>query len=1259
MGDFLGLLDSLDPDVRVRGRQFERVCKWFLANDPQQYRNMLRRVWLWDDWPGRWGPDAGIDLVAEDHEGRLWAVQAKAYDPRYTVTKADVDTFLSESSRAVFSYRLLIATTDRLSPHAGRIIDDLGVGFVGRATLLTADLDWPASLDDLRPSPPPEPAKPRDYQREAIDAVIAGFHSADRGQLIMACGTGKTLTAQFIADELQAQRTLVLVPSLSLLKQTMRVWQTNSPAGFEVMAVCSDATVGRNEDSAVTHVSELGMPVTTEPTDIAAFLRKRSRPRVVFSTYQSSPRIAAAYELGRVAAFDIVVADEAHRCAGPVSSDFATVLDAGAIKAKRRLFMTATPRYYTGRITRAAAEADFEVASMDDEARFGKVFHRLGFSEAIQRNLLTDYQVVVVGVDDATYLQWAERGTLVTRDGKNIADARSLAGQIGLAKAMWKYDLRRVISFHSRVNRAREFATELPEVINWMPARQRPRGQLWARPATGEMSAGERHVLLQHLVHLEDGQRGLLTNARCLAEGVDVPALDGVAFIDPRRSEVDIVQAVGRAIRKSEDKSVGTIVIPVFIDADTDPEKALDDSVFKPVWDVVKAVRAHDESLAEQLDSLRRSMGPRRGVPKLPSKIRFDLPVRVGADFARAFDTRLVEQTTASWEFWIGLLENYVAENGTALVPVDRQVEGYALGSWVATQRHSNGKGRLAEDRFQRLDALPGWTWDPVADYWTEHFLALKAFAETESHARVPHGCIENGLRLGQWVAVQRRNRAGMSQERVLLLESLPGWSWNPHADGWDKAYALLVDFAERHGHARVLKSYVAGDVNLGKWVTQQRSRRDELSSDQCARLESLPGWDWDARGDQWRRTLGLLGIFADREGHCRVPQGHVEGGTKLGIWVNEQRTHREDLPEDRRKALESVPGWSWSPKADQWEQGYAVLVTFAEREGHARVPKECTADGFRLGGWVASQRTSRQTLTHEQVARLEALPRWSWNALEDSWEDHFATVQAFAQREGHTRVPVDYIEEGLKLGQWVRLRRREHGKLNSERRARLEALPGWFWGRSADYKWEQAFVVLEQFAAREGHARVPYTHIEEGFKLGGWVVTQRTTRTTLPPERVARLQTLPGWSWTVADDTWDERYALLLAYSAREGHTRVPQSHVEGGVRLGKWVSVQRQKRNSLDFDRRTRLEAVPGWSWKPDEDQWERLFLLLRDYTARHGTSRVPYSYTENGDKLGTWVSTQRAYFRKGNLDPARVRRLERLPGWMWDPPTGPRSG
>jgi superfamily II DNA or RNA helicase len=909
MGTLDELLRQLDPDPRRRGEEFERICKWFLTNDPV-YGHELRRVWLWNDWPGRWDIDAGIDLVAEDREGRLWAIQAKAYDPAYRVTKRDVNKFLAESGRATFSYRMVIATTNLIDRIGERTIQDQEkrVTFFRLNALQAADVDWPSSPTALRPARTRKVARPHDYQRQAVRNVTRGFATGDRGQLIMACGTGKTLTALFIREKLAAERTLVLLPSLSLLKQTLNVWRSNGDE-FSSLPVCSDYTVAQTEeDAAVSHTSDLGVPVTTDPQRIASFLRRRSGSLVVFATYQSSAQIAKAFALGQVPAFDLVIADEAHRCAGPASSDFATVLDPAKIRTKRRLFMTATPRYFTGRVLKAATELDFEYASMDDEAKFGPVFHRLGFSEAIRRGLLTDYQVEVVGVDDATYRDWAERAALVTVDGVKVTDARTLAGQIGLAKAVRKFDLRRTISFHSRVRSAKQFADSMPGVIAWMPSRQRPSGQLWSAYASGEMPAGERYVLLHRLGELDEGQRGLLSNARCLAEGVDVPTLDGVAFIDPRRSEVDIVQAVGRAIRKSDAKALGTIVIPVFVEANSDAEIALDDSIFKPVWDVIKALRSHDEVLGEQLDELRRELGRSGKLSHIPGKIHLDLPARVGVNFARAFGVRLVNETTSSWEYRFGALEKFVERHGHAHVPASYTVADFHLGAWVVTQRSRYARDRLDADRKRRLQALPGWTWGPHADNWEEGFTRLAQYVEVHGDARVHGDHVVDGYKLGQWVTLQRGgyNKGTLEADRKRRLEAVPGWTWNAISDQWEEGFARLVDFVESHGHARVPQPYVLDGYQLGAWVNTQRSKHAKGTSepDRDERLQAVPGWTWGTRADKWEEGFGRLAAYVESHGNARVPRGYTDDGYKLGLWVANQRAKRDILNADRLQRL-------------------------------------------------------------------------------------------------------------------------------------------------------------------------------------------------------------------------------------------------------------------------------------------------------------------------------------------------------------------
>ena len=268
----------------------------------------------------------------------------------------------------------------------------------------------------------PQPKRePLPHQEEAIDAVLAGLE--DRGQLIMACGTGKTLTSLWINEALEADRTLVLLPSLTLLSQLANEWTASADEPFAFLPVCSDETVAQGVDSAVMFASDLQYPATTDPDKIADFLRLPGR-RVVFSTYQSSPQIAAAQIDLSVPGFDVVFADEAHRCAGKVSSDFGTVLDAEQIRAAKRLFMTATPRTFSTRVTRQAAQEGLDVASMDDASVFGPVLHRLSFSQAIREDLLTDYQVVVVLVEDARVHELIEAEYFVETGSGIEVDAR-------------------------------------------------------------------------------------------------------------------------------------------------------------------------------------------------------------------------------------------------------------------------------------------------------------------------------------------------------------------------------------------------------------------------------------------------------------------------------------------------------------------------------------------------------------------------------------------------------------------------------------------------------------------------------------------------------------------------------------------------------------------------------------------------------------------------------------------------------------------
>ena len=531
--------------------------------------------------------------------------------------------------------------------------------------------------------------------------------------------------------------------------------------------------------------------------------------------------------------------------------------------------------------------------------------------------MLTDYQVVIVGVDDPMIAEWIENRQLVQADSGEIIDAESLASQIGLAKAIKDYDLKRIITFHGRVKKAEAFASEIKNSIKLTNEDCRLNDSIWTDYISGQMPAYKRRSKLQQLRELSGGDRGLLANARCLSEGVDVPSLDGVAFIDPRKSKVDIVQAVGRAIRLSDDKRLGTVILPVFIKDNDDAEASIEASNFKPIWNVLSALKAHDDVLSFELDQLRAELGRKRSLNRGGdgvSKIAFDLPENINPSFSNSLKTYLVEKTTSSWNFWFGLLEVYVEHVGHAKVPATFETaDGFRLGGWVSKQRAN--KSSLDDSQIQRLQRVSKWSWDVSESHWEEGFSCLLDFVEQEGHSRATQSFnAKDGFRLGQWVSRQRMNRSKLDDSQIQRLEALPKWSWDALGDKKEEGLLRLLDFVEEEGHAKVPSRYKTKDsFKLGTWVSNKRKKLKFLSQEEISRLEMLPGWSWDLLADNWEEAFSCLIKFVEQEGHARVPGSFkTEQGFKLGQWVSSVRVRRNKLGKERIDRLEALEGWVW-----------------------------------------------------------------------------------------------------------------------------------------------------------------------------------------------------------------------------------------------------------------------------------------------------------------------------------------------------------
>lgn len=616
---------------REKGTYFERLAVAFLKNDPgmaQEYED----AWPFTDWAkarGLDGRDTGIDAVAKlRNQDGFCAIQCKFYSEGYRIQKADIDSFFTASGKQHFTRRLIIDTTDTSwsdNAESALVGQQIATTRIGLDRLEQSLIDWSAFLlrDTLVVAPKKEP---RPHQIEAIDCVRKGFAEHDRGKMIMACGTGKTFTALKISEALigAGGSVLYLVPSLSLMSQSVREWTIDGKIPLRAFAVCSDTQVGKrrvsNDDAAEIEAHDLDYPATTNAKKLAqeAVRSALQRMTVVFATYQSIQAVADAQTHHGLPEFDLIVCDEAHRTTGATfpgeeGSNFVKVHDAAFIRAKKRLYMTATPRVFGDIARTKASESSVELCSMDDEVLFGPTFFTRGFGWAVQNGLLTDYKVIVLAVDEGMVSASIQRRLADGTNELKLDDATKIVGCYkALTKAGLKEDvgsdsqpMHRALAFAKDIASSKlitaEFAAVVEDYLASDEGQEVEDGRAPLRceleHVDGTFGAKRRTERLDWL-KAGDGESTcrILTNARCLSEGVDVPALDAILFLHPRKSQIDVVQSVGRVMRRAEGKRMGYVILPIGVPAGMTPEEALNDNErYRVVWQILNALRSHDE----------------------------------------------------------------------------------------------------------------------------------------------------------------------------------------------------------------------------------------------------------------------------------------------------------------------------------------------------------------------------------------------------------------------------------------------------------------------------------------------------------------------------------------------------------------------------------------------------------------------------------------------------------------------------------------
>ncbi len=1099
-------------------------------------------------------------------------------------------------------------------------------------------------------------------QKQAADAALQRFQSDDRLQVIMACGSGKTLVAANVAVERQSERVIVLVPSLALMRQTLISWQENGALEqHRVLCVCSDASTAEADDVSITN-DDLPIPVTTNPLVIQLEL---SRPGklIVFCTYQSSGLLARAAPDDH--AFGLGVFDEAHRTATKVAGQFTIALHDDRIKMDKRLFMTATPKHYS--VT--AVDMDGErkaVFSMNNRAVYGSVAYSLGFREAIDTGVICDYRVVVSAVT-GEQIDGEFRRLGLVRDSKGEYRAAMLANQVSLAKSFESLKTRRAITFHRSVKEAKEFAMDENHILSAQGV------SLFH--VNGAMPASRR----QEIINEFDSCNGpaVLTNARCLTEGVDLPAVDMVGFMSAKGSELDIAQAVGRALRRANNKSMGYVMLPLYV-GDTTSDTAIEEAVkregYAPIWDVLATMQEQDAQFGNALTQGRIA----RADPDINTNVKLEsLIVLSGGGFVeqlrRTIETIAVTKLTSSWEENFAATVNYKKANNGADPPQGRVVNGRDLGIWCNRQRILKKNGMLAHDKFTRLSSI-GLKWEIRKEHFEEMFDNLLSYKRAHGHVKVAVDEVWDGRQLGEWCAgLRNANRRGkVLLERIDRLNEV-GFIWQKE-DGYDRFFNHLQRLHAEHGS---VDSASKSDWHMmPQWFRKIRNAKQNglLSTKQIEQLEGL-GFRWSLP-DQNEQRIEQLERYRELHGHCRV--GFADSDpTFAGLhsWVSKQRMlhKRGRLTPERYNRLSAL-GMNWDLFAENWEEGMSHLLAYKATHGSVLVTKGYVCgDGFPLGKWFRSQHSAW---------RLDRLPPHKIKDLTDAgvsvqkvsdvrWELRFSEL-----RDQFAASNTTVVSTTDRLYAWVSAQRGyfADGTLSLEKRERLEAI-----GLNltihqdrraeAESRKQEAQLRQEQKAQQVAQAKTEKKNAEDAkwrqdyaaifsevsnvsvHQRGGWLRAQRTSY------KAGRLE---AWQVELLDKAGIpldrkmtsgcidfnkrlDRLKQLVSISGSFANVMSDQSCPE---EIRKWVKALRvdRKTRALDESMIKALDEI-GFAWGPYDTRWEEMFAQVASvYRASGSLEKDALSKSQY-----QWLIGQRISNRDGKLAEDRVKKLDSI-GMDW---------
>ncbi len=1228
--------DTTTKDTEA-GKLFEHFSKAYFISEPEQ-NQLYKNVWLFDEIPlsikeklNFPQKDFGIDILLQDNADRFTAVQCKFKNDEQSTLNWSKDKIgnafgLAEKCDCV----LVFTNTSNIHIVAQTREKFKFIGYSDLLNLQAQDFEALRQYFQLNRKPEFKKLEPLNHQKEAISEVIKHFKVNDKGQLILPCGAGKTLTALWIKENLKVINTLVLFPSLALLRQFKTEWSKNRSYDFEYICVCSEKDIDNSkEDTTVTHTYEISGEVTTNPDRVNTFLNSNGS-KIIFSTYQSLEVTAEALKKNPSFSFDLIICDEAHRTAGGKNNNlFTLVHNPQKIRGKKRLYMTATPKVVSNKFKKTLGE-DYELlCDMSNPDIFGTEAYRMSFGIAIQKEILVDYKIIGIGVTHKQVKEFIDKRRYITDKFSYDEVARNYALDI----AMDKYKAFHCITFHHQVQLAREFSERHKSFFG---------DTVYAKHVEGKQPTSYRSSVLNEF---RNSPKGIVSNARCLTEGVDVPTIDLIYFSDPKTSKIDIVQASGRALRKDwhGKKKMGYIVVPIFHYKDDDIEKEIEKQpFFKNLISVIRSLCDQDERLQAEIDG-----------------VAFEKGQKISKRIELSYDDEEIEKIIK-------------------LDGLEKKVREYLFDQIIEKTRN----------------------------YWNVKFQQLKEFIEKFGHSTISKGNLEY-RDLYYWCGNLRKyyHLGTLDKTKIKRLNDI-GFDWKgeqrenylPPEEKWQKNFDKLKKYFDENGHTNVPARYEK-DKPLGTWCVGQRVKYDngKLEDWQIDLFEQI-NFDWDPK-NKFDEYYNELIKFKEENGHLRVPTQGSDKYKALGRWVNKLRVvynagnidskgdmvalKKGRIRANNLKKLNEI-GFVWNAGRGDWNARFKELQQYFLQNGHSNVSQ---TDDMSLYYWCYRHKKNHKNLTKEKLGKLKSVNfDFTIRAVEDklflTWAERIEQLKDFYDENGNYDIPKD-DDKYKKLLYWLRHQRSKQlkGKLTEEQEnwfTKINFSLNDFFSNEESISWVENLKKLKQLYADTDSFYIATGDSELGSLLN-WLRYQKSLyrQGTLEQNKIDRLKEI-GYSFEISyrgkkgsrgvstnfepDENWFLMYEELKKYVEENKTFLIPQKAKEFQS-LASWVRYQKSLfrkellgdtkinlLNKIEFPFTENFRGKTISSIKKElnptikenkPSQWNKRFEELKSYYSQHQSFRIP---TENKElqPLGSWIRYQRILYREGKLEAEKIKKL-----------------